>query len=167
SLLPAHLGMAKAVVSLGRIDEDVEDYRRMVPLAPGARLGVAQTLVTKQLALPSARRNWTEADQALQEASGLKPEPFELPLLRAEALAAQGKPGARDILEKALGKEPKRVELWTALAALTDLEGKGERVPALLDETQAKLGDRVEIRLARATYWSKRPGDVARKELAR
>src|SRR5207253_2970663 len=124
SLLPAHLGMAKALVSLGRIDEAVEVYRRMVPLAPGARLGVAQTLVMKQLTFPRAR-NWTEVDQALDEASRLKPEPPELAILRAEALAAQNKPGARDILEKAVLKDPKRVELWTALATLTDLEGKG------------------------------------------
>src|SRR5207253_5433987 len=100
SLLPAHLGMAKALVSLGRIDEAVEVYRRMVPLAPGARLGVAQTLVMKQLMLPRARRSWTEADQALEEARQLKPEPPDLPILRAEVLAAQNKPGARDTLEK-------------------------------------------------------------------
>lgn len=166
SLLAGHLGLAGALVSMGRIDEALAAYQLMIPLEHGARLGVARMLILKNLRLPLARRNWMEVDQALNEAARLKPEPPDLPLLRAEALVAQKKPGAQEILEKARTADPKQVELWTALANLADLEGRADRALAILDEAQAKLGDKVGIRLARATYWSKREGVPARTALA-
>src|SRR5262249_3635855 len=79
-----------------------------------------------------------------------QPESNEVPLLRAEMLAAQKKIAqARTLLEQARDKQPQRSELWIALANLENQAGKPETALALLDEAEGRLGDGVGPRLAR------------------
>src|SRR5205085_2425793 len=58
-------------------------------------------------------------------------------------------------------------EVWTGMASLADRQGKGQEALAILNEAEKAVGDRVEIRLARARYWSRRQGAAAREAVAR
>jgi tetratricopeptide (TPR) repeat protein len=167
ALAAAHLGMASALLAIGRTQEAIDLSRKAVAVAPGAAIEVARLMILKNLRLPEQRRQWDDVDRVLSDCGRLKPAPSELPILEAESLAGRGEfEKARNILEQARAKGPDRVELWTALANLADRENSG-RPLTILDEAQAKFGDKVEIRLARAAYWAKRKGESARQALAR
>jgi tetratricopeptide (TPR) repeat protein len=87
-------------------------------------------------------------------------------LLRADALAARGElDRAGDLLRQARDKQPDQPGPWIALANLAGRQGKPDGVLSILDQARRQLGDRVELRLARASYWSQRGGDEARKAL--
>ena len=85
--------------------------------------------------------------------------------MRAEVLAGSDRiDEARALLEKARDTHPDRAEPWLALIVLAERRGKGEELPTLLDAAEKRLGDRVELRLARARYLATRGGpDVAEK----
>ncbi len=163
----AFQGMGSALVTLGRIDEALELYRKILPLAPGVLIDEARLTIIKNLRLPPHRRNWNDVDQALAACSRLKPVPADLPVLRAQSLAARGDfAKAREVLNVSLLNDPSQVEVWTALADLIDDNEKSKEALTILDKAQAKLGDKVEFRLARAAYWAKRPGATAHQALA-
>ncbi len=90
-----------------------------------------------------------------------------MPILQAEALAARGQDAeARSILTQARDRFPDHPEFWTALAALNANRGQTQASLEELDRAQKQLGDRVEIRLARAGYWTRVGGPEALKNLA-
>jgi tetratricopeptide (TPR) repeat protein len=164
--VPARLALAAALLTLGRSDEALEEFRKVAPEAPAARVAVARLMLARNLRLPEAQRHWPEVDQALDEAARATADAVEVTILRAEALAARGRlDQARDRLLQARTSEPKRVEPWIALANLAGSRGNPEATLSILDEAQGRLGDRVELRLARANYWTRRGGGDARKAL--
>src|SRR5262249_51638924 len=66
---------------------------------------------------------------------------------------------AREALEQARRKHPRRVELWTALATLAEHVRDPKEALRLLDEASAAFkepADQVELRLARARHWGER-----------
>lgn len=152
--LPARLGMAKAQAALGAGDEALEQYRQLMKL-PGApptgwievaRLSIGRNLQTR-------KGDWREVEQALSLAEKTKPDAVEIPLLRAESLAAQGQlDRAREILVQARDRRPAQVEFWTALAALADRQGKPDEVVRILNEAEKQAGDQVELRLVWARW---------------
>jgi tetratricopeptide (TPR) repeat protein len=149
----ARLGVASALVKLGRMKEALEECQRMMslprPPADGWILW-ARVLVAQNIGLPPSRQKWEKADEVLESAAQALPESTEVPILRAEMLAAQKKfTQARTLLEQARDRQPQRSELWIALANLENQAGKPETALALLDEAEAKLGDGVGPRLAR------------------
>jgi len=167
SWLPASLGAASALVSMGRLDDAIEAYRKIIPQASGARLEVVRLLVIRNLRLPEAQRRWEEIDRFLDEAIKVAPDLPDAPILRAESLWAQNKKDeALELLTKARDKSPKQVQLWVALAELNDRLEKTGAALTVLDEAQKQLGDKVELRLARANYWAKREGARAKGALA-
>jgi tetratricopeptide (TPR) repeat protein len=131
----------------------LEQYRQLMKL-PGApsrgwiemaRLGIGRILQT-------GKGEWKEVEQSLALAEKATPEAVEIPLLRAEALAAQGKlDNARDVLVQARDRRPKQVELWTALAALAERQGKSDDVIRILNDAEKQNGDQVELRL----FWAR------------
>ena len=74
---------------------------------------------------------------------------------------------ARDLLGKARNQRPDRVEFWISLAELADRRETPGAALSILADAERRLGDRVEMSLARANHWSKRGGPEARKELAK
>src|SRR5207244_2647644 len=44
-------------------------------------------------------------------------------------------------------------------------QGKSGPALSLLDEAEKHLGDQIELRLARARYWARHPGEEAKKAL--
>src|SRR5262249_50377621 len=125
SWTPARLGLAAALVSLGRLDAAIAEYRRVVPPVPEAQVAVARLLVQRNLHLPPAERRWREVTAALDAASRADPgsaspsasdsasasAPIEVLILRAEALMGQGEAAAaRKLLEGACVEYPRRSE---------------------------------------------------------
>jgi len=164
--LPAQTFLTSGLLSLGRQDDALEQLRKAGNLDPTARLTAARLLAIEQLRLPERERNWGEFDRMLDEAGRAGPESVDLALLRAESLAVRGTlDQARTALEAARAKYPTATGPWIDLAGLAAQGPKPEAALAILDEAQKALGDRVELRLARARYFAQKGGDDARKAL--
>jgi tetratricopeptide (TPR) repeat protein len=166
---PARLGAGRVLAAMGQIPGAVAQYRQVVkqPGAPAAALTeMAELLIALNSGLPADQAEWEEAEEVLRRAEALAPSP-EVTVLQAEVLAQQGKlDEARAKLEQASdGKKPRPVEIWVALAALEGRRKRPESALALLDEAEQKLGDGVELRLARAGHWAGRKGAEARQAL--
>ena len=167
SLVPASLGMASALVRMGKIDDAIETYEKIVSQAPGSRLEAARLRVIKNMRLPENQRRWEEIDRVLANAAKAAPDQPEIPILLAESLLAQRKSNqAEKLITEARDKHPKEVILWVALAELSNRQGKPEVALAILDQAQEQLGDSVDLRLARARCVTNREGAPARDTLA-
>src|SRR5262249_11352403 len=144
----------------------IAEYRRVVPPVVEAQVAVARLLVQQNLRRPPAQRRWQDVTAAIDAAS--QAAPVELPILRAEVLAAQGEPAAaRSLLEAACTEAPRSPAPVVALAALSERQDGPEAALRVLDEAQPRLGDRAEIRLARGWTWARRGGDSAAPALAK
>ncbi len=163
--------LASSLEALGRYDEAIEQYRLATDksdeskLAIETNLAIARLLIRRNLSAPAARRNWDEVASLLDDVGRRAPDDPRLPIHRAEMLVSGDHiDEARALLEKARDAHPDRAELWTALIVLAERRGKGEDLTPLLDAAEKSLGDRVEIRLARARNLATRGGpDVATK----
>jgi tetratricopeptide (TPR) repeat protein len=167
SSLPARLGLAAAQEALGRTDEALEQYRQLMKL-PGAPATGWIEIARLAILTNRQQRNWKEVEETLDRAEKAQPDAIEVPLLRAEALAAQGKlDQAREILTQARDRKPKQAEFWTALAALAERQGNAEEAAQILDKATEQIGDRVGLRLARARWWVGRRDPKAAEALNR
>ena len=150
----ASLNLASALSALGRADEALEQCRLVMDDAPEVKLLAVRLLIDRNLRLPENRRRWPEVLRLLDDLkAGEGPGPEREPLLRAEILAAQAPPKldeAHAALEAARDAHPDRVEYRVALASLARRRGDKARASALLEEAERDLGDRPELRLARA-----------------
>jgi tetratricopeptide (TPR) repeat protein len=145
--------LAAALFALGRYDEALDHYQRLVS-PPHSVVGgwtmIARIQLLRTLLLPPDKRNWDPVSQALRVASEANPGGVEVPILVADARAAQGEmTEARKLLEETCDKYPKMVEPWLALAALADREGKPKEAQRVLNEAEKKLGQGVDLLLAR------------------
>jgi cellulose synthase operon protein C len=165
----ARLGEARSLAAMGQVPDAVVQYRQLLklPEVPAAALTeLAGLLIT--LNRQANQPDWAEVDEVLAHAEKVAPS-SAVTILQAEVLALKKEPDkARAKLEKSADdKAPRPVEVWAALAALEDSQAKPEAALALLDAAERQLGDRVELRLARARHWAGRNGDEARKALDR
>jgi tetratricopeptide (TPR) repeat protein len=160
SSVAARYGVATALAGMGRIEQALAEYQKLAQLPaapPGIDLAIARLAIAHNRRLPPERQNWRRVEQALERAESSAAA--EVAVLRAEALVAQDQlDQARDLLEARRQAQPDQVELWTALAAVLDRQGQADRALAILDEAGQRLGDRMELRLARARHWADRRG---------
>ena len=169
--MTARAGLAAALVSLGRLDTAIDEYRKnlLLPDAPdAAKIVLARLLIFRNLRLPESARRWEEIEALLEASSIALPDSSDVAVLRAEGLSARKQlEPARQLLEAALGKHPDEVELWVALSVLAVRRDRPEEAIKRLDDAEKRLGDRVEIRLARARFWGGRGGPDAPTELGK
>lgn len=164
----ARLGLAEAKWRLERYDEAVEDYRQVmrgtkVPVS--GWLDLARVEVERQLLRDPAKREWDQADKDLDLAAKTNPGVAEVSVLRAEVLVARGRAAeAEALLKKACDADPKKPEYWVALATLAEHGGERYQALAVLGEAEKALGDCVDLRLARARFWSAQPDEKRRRE---
>jgi tetratricopeptide (TPR) repeat protein len=164
--LPARIGMAAALRAAGRFDEAATHYGQALSAGPRVRLELAKVLFARTLRRLPNKRNWDEVTRVLESAARQLPDDVEVPLLRAEILAARNDlSAARLVLEGERRRRPREVAVWTALATAVERQDGLDKALALLTEAQQKLGDRSELRLARARLLVGRPGAVAAKTL--
>jgi cellulose synthase operon protein C len=149
--LPAQTMLASALSSAGRLDEAIDQCRKAVPRLPGLRLVVARLLVLKNLRRPPGERRWEEAEQLLADIEQSLPGSSETAVLQAEILAAKGAlEAAAKVLQSARQRRPKDAQLWIALAKLTANQQQPDEALAVLEQASKAIGDRVDLRLARA-----------------
>jgi Tfp pilus assembly protein PilF len=162
-----HLALGATFAAQGRTDEAVAEYWQAMsmPKAPPAGWTMlALALVQRTLGLPPETRSWAEAERVLARAEKALPGSAEVALLRAGVLAAQGEyDRARAVLTDGLSGSPERA---AALAALAEAQEQWDDALRTLDEAREKLGDGVELRLARARYWARRGTAEAPTRLA-
>ena len=86
------VGLGASLAALGRINEALNAYRQVVDEVPAARVDVARLLLARTLRLPEPKRDpkaWQDVDRALDEAAAAVPDAVDVPILRAQALAAR------------------------------------------------------------------------------
>jgi tetratricopeptide (TPR) repeat protein len=168
--ITARVGLAATLLSLGRIDDAMAEYKRITNLrdAPASTwITLARLQTLHNLRLPQQQRDWQPVEETLNQAAKVAPEASNLTVLRAEVLEAQGSfERARELLERARDKQPKQVALWTALADLAAQEGKPDLAGKILDQARRQLGDRVELHLTQLLQVSMKTSTEARKYLA-
>jgi tetratricopeptide (TPR) repeat protein len=160
---PARLGAASAAISLGRIDDALREYNALGPSV--GQLARARLRVLQALGRPAGRRNWGPVKAALEKAEPDRAKSLPVALLWAEVYAAEdskrGPAKAETWMASLRGRYKTKAEYWVARAGLAERMGKSETVLALLDEAERAAGPGVELRLARARYWARRPGPAA------
>jgi tetratricopeptide (TPR) repeat protein len=148
---------------LGRQDEAITQYQELLgrPDAPKAawtelaRLLIARTLLRGQT-------DWREAEFVLQRAAKEQPDAVDVPLLQARLhLIRREWDQARAVLREAQRRFPKHQEPWAALIELAELREQPAEVVRLIGEAEAKTGDSVDVRLAKARAWA---ADVRKRE---
>lgn len=149
--VPAHVGLADAFAAVGRTEEALVEYGTVAEAWPLARIGIIRLMLLQNFRRPPVLRRWNEIERLLGEAAQHLPDAVDVPLLRAEVLSAQARlDDARNLLTAEATRKPNEVKLVVALAALANQRGGRDAAAAVLDEAQKRLGDGVELRLARA-----------------
>jgi cellulose synthase operon protein C len=169
--VPARLGVASALSSMGQISEALEEYKQIGGLkgmAAQADFEVARLLALKNLRLHAEQRDWKDVEAILNRLQAATPDETNLTLLRAECLFGQGKSAETEkLLTAARDQHPEKTELWSALVSLAGRRQQWDRASELLDEAEKKFGDRVFIRLARGQFLLTRHGKNAAADLAK
>jgi tetratricopeptide (TPR) repeat protein len=160
ALVTALQRRAATLWATGHLDEAVEQQQELMkrPDAPAAGWAeVARLLLGRNLL--KGRQDWKDVNEALDRAEKAQPDAVEVPLLRARVLVVrQDFERARAVLKEARDRFQDKVEPWTALAALAELQKQPEQAAQLLRDAEAKTGDSIALRLARAQLWAAQPG---------
>ncbi len=153
--MQARNGLASALVEQGRLDEAIALYLGLGEDDPSAWLRALPLMIARVMKSSPAARDWRDVTAALQSLEKSRPGSIEGRIIAAQVLLLRGQSAeAEASLKKTRADFPDRVEPWLALAEIPFRSGRFENVPPLLDEAEKALGDRYEIRIGRADYWS-------------
>ena len=167
SCLPARRGAAAALLALGKLDQAIEEIRRLAVRAPEMRVELARLLLARNLRLPAGERDWDAVEEVLKTQPPALAPPFTagaadaVELLRAEILTARGQlAAARKVAERVRDRDPKKPAPWLLLLALAERsqtefgneEATAEGILNLLNEAERKTGRRVEWPLTRLRH---------------
>lgn len=154
--VPARLGVAGALASMGNVDEALREYGEIVKLTNnnlGVSLQMARLMIMSNLGRLPDERDWDSVMGVLDQIDKIEPNTSQVAILRAEVLLAQGKAtNAIDLLHKARDLSPQDLELWLGLAAIAEQRGELTEALRIVDDAQTKNGDVVQLRLARARF---------------
>ncbi len=157
SSVPIAENRALAFLNLGRLDDAIREYQRLLPQAPELHLTVARLLLARNLSRPPARRNWSDLEALLRDAPETLRQTVDFPLLNIDFLLAQGKDAeAEEKAKAARDAHPREVRCWLVLAVLAERKEKEDPEKAraalrVLDVAGKEVGDCAELRLARVT----------------
>jgi len=194
SYLAARAGLADALAKTGRPDEALKEIMQLLQVgtpAQGLGVRVIQLLYDMNRRLPPSERNWQGVEDALGKADQTDRDSIQYVLLRTEVLLAQAEeqrlmaeqlesPAERQKaaaraqqlidnagrwVQAAHDKHPEEVRYWAALIGLVERRQQWDRVETLLDEATKKLGDKVILRVVRATYLADRYAKEATERL--
>jgi tetratricopeptide (TPR) repeat protein len=173
--IPGRIGVATTLWAQGRLKDALDQYRvltRFPDYPPGVLVNIARLALLVNLEREESRRNWDEVDDALKQAERLKPLPVSVAILRADYRANQDKTdnarfdnAGRYLAEMFPDQKARPAEVWVALSALEEQRGQPAKALAILDEAEQLVGDRVELRLARAGYLVRQGQGKARDAL--
>lgn len=167
--IPARLGIANALRSMGRVDEALEEYRRSASMRgapPAILVQLARLMILSNFRRNESERNWQPVLDLLDEVDRLDVSATQTPLLRAEILVARNRADeAEAILQAARDRAPDVLEFWIGLASLAERQENWQKAAGLLTAAQAQLGDVAPLRLARARQLVRRERANARPAL--
>ncbi len=148
----AKLVAADALLRQDKRADAIDTLRTITTNSPAARGLLARIRLADALAQPDSPGRWREFDAA----AGTPPYPHEVGLAVLHARLARGDTKAVPELEAELKTSPVSPDLWLALIGYL-----GDRDPATaratVDKAVAALGDRADLRLARATLLARDP----------
>ncbi len=157
--LSARLGYIANLVAQGDIAGAIQGYEGVLERAPKARLPLARLLISRNLQLPEAQRDWGRINQLVKESLKDAPGAVDPIIVQAESLLAQDRfSDAKTLLDAASDKNPRSAELRVAIANLVARQGRYDDALAYLDVATKDLGDRVDLRLQRARIVALRKG---------
>jgi len=167
--VPARAALIDTLINMGRLDEALQEYQRIARRVPVAGwVPVAQVMISRTRQQPPERRDWRQVERVLEQVAQALPDSPDVPLLRAEVLAAQGRTeDAKTMLRAAAEAKPQETKFWAGLVALAQREEDWETAEQLLAEAKQKAGDSPELRVAEAFYLVQRYKDQAGPKLAR
>jgi cellulose synthase operon protein C len=164
--LAAHLQRADALVQLGQVDQAVQQYRRIYPYLPQARMALAELLIQQQRHEPSVDRRWDEVQTLLDGLPPALASTSQAQLLKAEMLADSGHAAeALQLLEKAKRAHPKQIEWPLALAAFAERQGKSKDARRILEETGQRFSRPAAWFIASIEFWAYQGGRDAVRAL--
>ncbi len=99
----AHIGLAATREATGKLDEAIDEYRRVFDRAPVVGMALARLLILRNLHRTAGQHDWKDVEQVLQHAARSLPDSTGVTILRAETLVAQSQPGARGTCSRRLG----------------------------------------------------------------
>lgn len=158
--LTARLGYIQGLVNRGNVDEAIREYKGLLADQPGlVRLPLAALLIDRNRRLPEAQQEWEEAEQLINAAAAAAPGAAEPALLHVQLLQARGKDAeAVEELEAVRKRFPKDARAWLVRADQLTRQGKFDEAQGVLRGAGDQLGDRVDLRLARARLAEARGG---------
>jgi tetratricopeptide (TPR) repeat protein len=170
--LTAHLGLGDINTAKQDYIQAKVHYTEATTIDPRMATKLVQVLILRNRQLDPERRN--EIEKALKDAIAAVPNALEVQLLEVELLVGQNKlKDAQTRLEEILKNHPKRLDVWLSLVNVVEIRVQSPVDPVepkailgILDEAKKELGDRVELRLARAAYWLRHDGPAAKEALA-
>ncbi|MHB1556470.1 MAG: tetratricopeptide repeat protein [Isosphaeraceae bacterium] len=141
----------KSLIDSGDLDQAIEEYRGLAARYAGlVRLPLAELLILQARRLPPEKRNWAEPERLIAQAAAETPGAVEPALLHARLLVEQGQQAkALDELETARGRFPTNPGPWIDQADMLVRLGRLDEAQRVLDGARERLGDRVDLRLAR------------------
>ena len=158
-------GLIRRLVNKGEIDVAIKEYQRLIERSPQLdRKKLVNLMLMRNQQRSPAQRNWREVEIQVDEAAKAAPNSVEPIVLRAIVYSEQDQPAkAGETLEAARSRFPRALELWTVEADVLVRQKKFDEALSRLDGAQKQLGgDRIELRLARATIWAAK-GDASRR----
>lgn len=166
----ARAGLGAALLADGRMDEAIaalENVRDRPDAPATTTVLLARALILRNLRLSADLRDWAHVEVVLAQAERAMPQSADVIVLRAEAFAAQAQYGkARTLLKRANADDPNEVLFWCALANLAGQQRQISQGLATLDQAQKRIGDNIELRLARARLLAQEGNAERRKGIA-
>jgi cellulose synthase operon protein C len=167
--LPVRLRHASSLVAAERVSQAIGEYRTLIDEVPETRLILSSLLLAHNLRLPPNRQDWAEPEKVLAGVPDDLKRSADYRVRRLELLLAQNKMAeARAAVEDGLEAEPKELRFWLVKATLAgravrDKPNAREEFQKVLLQAEAQVGDRAELRLARAEMLSRElpPGEAA------
>jgi tetratricopeptide (TPR) repeat protein len=162
----ASAGMASALVAMGRTDEALPVYERVARYYPATWVTVGRLRLAKVLRDGGPKPDFSGVEDALRYARAGGAALVEADLLQADLLVARGETDkARELLRASRDTNEKAIEPWVGLALIESRGKDPGKAADLLRQAEAKFGDRVEIRLARARLTSAAPTPQAAEQI--
>jgi hypothetical protein len=113
---------------------------------------------------PQPQRDWREVERYIAEALRAAPAATQPVIMQAQVLEERGEAArAQELLAAARQRSPAAVELWVAEAQLLGRQRRYDEGLDLLKRAgdRDQLGDRIDLRLARAMIWVAKGGPEA------
>ena len=160
--LQAKLALADSLATADQSQEAASIYAEICagqnpPLA--AMFGLAKSLVLSNRSKIPSKQDWREFDAVITKLAKLDPQPTQVAILQTQKLSLNfEKEDAAKFIRAAREKNPDAFELWFTEFELAESRRDLDLLAGLVQETQERFGDTVNIRMMKGRSIILRPG---------